>query len=89
MFIIPGCPGNSLIRCFTLLQWLVYINESRTHTRPNSVIMNFFTFKDANMFPELTVKRIFCYKEGILMEKYPSSADFRRILNILLQRMTL
>ena len=55
------------------------------------LINEFFTIKTANLFPELTsgvVQWIFCYKEGILMEIDPSSANCRRILNILLYRMT-
>ena len=53
----------------------------------DSVIMNSFSLENVDLFPEFTVgvgKRIFCYKEGILMETDPSPANFRRILNILL-----
>ena len=47
---------------------------------------NFFK-ENVNLFPELTVgvaKWIFHYKEGILMETDPFSANLYRILNILL-----
>ena len=49
--------------------------------------MNVFLIENVYLFPELTVgvvKWIFCCKEGILMEKDPSSANLCQIVNILL-----
>ena len=49
--------------------------------------MNLFSIEKVYLFPELTVgvvKRIFCYKEGILMETDPFPANLCKIVNILL-----
>ena len=53
----------------------------------NSVIMNLFSIEIVYLFPEVTVgvvKRIFCYKEGILMEMDQFPTNICWILNILL-----
>ena len=49
--------------------------------------MNLFSIEIVYLSPEVTVgvvKWIFCYKEGILMEKDPFPAILCQILNILL-----
>ena len=49
--------------------------------------MNLFSIEIVYLFPEVTVgvvKWIFCYKEGISMEKDPFPANLRQLLNILL-----
>ena len=48
--------------------------------------MNLFAIEIVYLFPEVTVgvvKRVFCYKEGTLMETDPFPAVLCRILNIL------
>ena len=62
------------------------IQNCLTHGQ-NSVIMNLFSIENVYLFPEVTVgviKRIFCYKGGILMETDPFPAYLCQILNILL-----
>ena len=54
--------------------------------------MNLFSIENVYLLPEVTVavvKWIFCYKEGILMETDPFTAYLCRLLNILLQLVTL
>ena len=52
-----------------------------------ALVMNLFSIEIVYLFPEVTVgvvKKIFCYKEGILMETDPFPAILCQILNILL-----
>ena len=92
LYILPGARFRALsagvhctLRVF-MQNTLTWSQNCLTHGK-NSVIMNLFSIENVYLFPDVTVsvvKRIFCYKEEILMETDPFLAYLCRILNILL-----
>ena len=77
---------SSETETFSCNKTLFWSQNCLTHGK-NSVIVNLFSIEIVYLFTEVTVgvvKWIFCYKEGILMEKDPFPAILCPILNILL-----